>query len=414
VIEDSAADLGHLVSHDGLAIMIEGQGALAGGEGVAPASFAPLAGWAEHGVLITRDFSRMIALPADQKSRCAGGAFLQLSEDASEYLVLMRRPYPHVVNWGGRPDPVGRIDERGVRHLEPRTSFALWQERFDDVCAPFDADDIEVLKLLRGTLASLRALERERAARAAQRAFEQQETELRMQLLQAARVSSMHELGSAFAHELNQPLTAVMNYVTACRELIRPHESNLPAELAGLMEDGLEQAERAGAIVQRLRGLIEKGELDRRQIDLSRVVAEAMELVLPIQQAEDVEIRMELDPDLPAVLADPIQIQQVIFNLVRNAIEAMAESPAKVLTLGTRALGEDAVEVWLRDTGPGLPDKVSAELFRPLVSAKASGMGIGLSLCRSIVETHGGTIRGRNWQAGAEFRFTLPAFPVGG
>jgi two-component system sensor kinase FixL len=139
-----------------------------------------------------------------------------------------------------------------------------------------------------------------------------------------------------------------------------------------------------------------------------------MELVLPIQQADDVEIRMELDRDLPAVLADPIQIQQVIFNLVRNAIEAMAESPAKVLTLGIRALGEDAVEVWLRDTGTGLPDKISAELFRPLVSAKASGMGIGLSLCRSIVETHGGTILGRNWKSGAEFRFTLPAFPVGG
>lgn len=408
----NAGRLQAIVPHDSLALRLAGTTHWQGAVPTPAPALERLADRTERGVLLTDRLAEHLDLTPAQRELWAGGAYLSLSE-SGDHLFLGRRNWRHVVAWGGRQDATGETAPDGVRHLTPRRSFALWQEQVDGVSRPFDDDDLEILRLLRRTLSSLRAAERERAARQAQRAAEQGEAELRVQLLQTARVASMNELASAFAHEINQPLTAMINYVAACHELVRQLEATLSPDIAELMEQALEQAERAGEIVRRVRGLVERGEIERGELDLSATVAEAVRLALPVGAADKVEVRYRLDPGLPPVLADRIQIQQVVFNLVRNALEAMAATSEPILTVGTGPGADETVEAWVRDNGPGIPATQMSDLFRPLASAKPGGMGIGLSLCRSIVEAHGGEIHARNIGPGAEFRFRLPIVAVG-
>jgi two-component system sensor kinase FixL len=233
-------------------------------------------------------------------------------------------------------------------------------------------------------------------------------------LLNVSRQSAMGELSSALAHELNQPLAAIMNYVQASRRMIKKTGGVVSEKAYEMMDKALDQADRAGAIVRGLREIVEKGEAARAASDINKVVEEASALGLIGAARAGIRLDLELGNELPPVNINEIQIQQVVMNLVRNGVEAMAASEKRDLTIKTALDHEDAVEIAIGDTGPGLAEEVEERLFQPFVTTKAGGMGIGLSISHSIVEAHGG----RLWatpapDGGTVFHFTLPLAPDG-
>jgi two-component system sensor kinase FixL len=242
---------------------------------------------------------------------------------------------------------------------------------------------------------------------------ERQQTELRVHDLQSelahvSRVTAMGTLATSIAHELNQPLTAVANYVETANELLETPDAETVEVVREALAECATQAVRAGQIVRRLRDFISRGESERRIESLARVVNEASALALVGAGERDVEVEVRLDPHADRVLVDRIQIQQVLLNLMRNAIEAMAESPVRRLRLSSRRQDDGCVRVTIEDSGPGLPEEVAGHLFQPFVSTKAKGMGLGLSICHTIVHGHNGRI----WAepsplGGTAFHFTL-------
>ncbi|HZF95066.1 MAG TPA: PAS domain S-box protein [Allosphingosinicella sp.] len=245
---------------------------------------------------------------------------------------------------------------------------------------------------------------------------ERQQAELRLQDLQSelahvGRVSEMGTLASALAHELNQPLTAVANYCEAARDLLaEPPDEETLAMVREALDDAARQSVRAGEIVRRLRDFISHGATEKRVEHLPRLVNEANALALVGTREHGIDVQVRLDPEADRVLVDRIQIQQVMVNLIRNAIDAMADSGLKMLVIRSAQLPGGMVRLSVEDTGGGIGEAVAAQLFQPFVTSKASGMGIGLSICRTIVEAHGGRIwfepnpRGQ----GTIFHFTLP------
>ena len=232
--------------------------------------------------------------------------------------------------------------------------------------------------------------------------------ELQSELLHVSRLSSMGEMSAALAHELNQPLTAMTNYVNAARRTMESIDHPQIEKAKGFLEKAADQTMRAGQIIRRLRDFVEKGETNKTSEDLNRVVEEAMTLGVVGAAEAGIKLKFALAQNLPEVLMDKIQIQQVILNLVRNAIDAMQTVDVRRLVITTEG-GDDTVNVVVSDTGPGLDKSVSDRLFQPFVSTKDNGMGIGLSVCRSIIEAHGGKISATpNPDGGVAFRFTLP------
>jgi PAS domain S-box-containing protein len=243
--------------------------------------------------------------------------------------------------------------------------------------------------------------------------------ELQAELLHVSRLSTAGEMASTLAHELNQPLTAVASAVNAARRMLAssPDCPAARADIREAMDLAAEQALRAGQILRRLRDFVSRdGEVDKQVEDLAKLAEDAGALALAGAKERGVPIRFRFDPRLPPVLADRIQIQQVLLNLIRNALEAMQQEVAgdkaphrRELTVTAAATGPELVEVAVADIGPGLAPEVEGRLFCPFVSTKPGGMGMGLSICRSIVEAHGGTIRADpNPVGGTVFRFTLP------
>ena len=242
---------------------------------------------------------------------------------------------------------------------------------------------------------------------------ERQQTELRLHDLQSelahvARVSEMGTFATSIAHELNQPLTAIANYVETAEELLQdPGEETLEIVREAL-RDCATQSVRAGQIVRRLRDFISRGETERRVESLARVVNEASALALIGVGERGVEVHTKLDPTGDRVLIDRIQVQQVIVNLLRNAIEAMAESTVRRLRITSKKVEDGFVEVSIEDSGPGLPAELAEQLFQPFVSTKATGMGLGLSICHTIINAHGGRIWSDDSRlGGTAFHFTL-------
>ena len=232
--------------------------------------------------------------------------------------------------------------------------------------------------------------------------------ELQAELLRASRLSSMGQMASALAHELNQPLTAVINYVQACRRLLAA--GGTPSErLQETMDKAVSQASRAGQIIHRMRQFIQKSETERQVESINTLIEEASALALVGAKESGILVRLELSPDLPPVLVDRIQIQQVVLNLVRNSVEALAGASRRELTIRTYEANGHMVEVAVADTGPGLDEAVAKQLFQPFITTKLKGMGLGLSISRSIIDAHGG----RLWAvpgaaSGVSFQFTLP------
>jgi two-component system sensor kinase FixL len=242
---------------------------------------------------------------------------------------------------------------------------------------------------------------------------ERQQTRQRLQELQAelshvSRVSEMEQMASALAHEINQPLAAASNYLQGARRLQARADQPSAERLAEALDQATAQVERASKILRRLRVFIKKGEPEQQSENVAELIEESSAIALVGAHERGVSVHLRIAPDLPRVHVDRIQIQQVIVNLMRNAVEAMEACARRELTLEA-AMGEDRVVVRVRDTGPGLAPEVAARLFQPFVTTKSQGMGVGLSICRSIIEGHGGKLTAAaNPEGGVTFSFTLP------
>ena len=243
---------------------------------------------------------------------------------------------------------------------------------------------------------------------------ERQQVELRVHDLQSdlahvARVSEMGTLATSLAHELNQPLTAIANYVEAARDMLDkvPDEQTMETLREALSETAA-QSVRAGQLVRRLRDFISRGETERRIESLRRLVTEASALALVGGGGQDLEVEVRLDPSGDRVLVDRIQIQQVILNLIRNAIEAMEAQANSRLHITSERDGNGMLCVTVADNGPGLAPEIEARLFEPFRSTKESGLGLGLSISATIIEAHGGRIwADRSKMGGTAFHFTI-------
>jgi len=229
--------------------------------------------------------------------------------------------------------------------------------------------------------------------------------ELRSELAHLARVNELGQMVSALAHEVMQPLTALTNYLNAMRRLL---EVGKLENLREAMERANNEVERASWIIRRLREFVRKGETERQKEYLPKTIAEASALAL-VGTGREIKFDIRVAEDAAEALIDKIQIQQVLVNLMRNAVEAMANSARRELSVSAVRTGE-MIEISVADTGPGLPEEVHARLFQPFVTTKPNGMGIGLYVCRTIVEAHGGELSAdRVATGGTVFRFTVPS-----
>ena len=245
-----------------------------------------------------------------------------------------------------------------------------------------------------------------------QRARDKRIQELQGELLHVTRMTAMGEMASALAHEINQPLTALLNYTSAARRMAK-NFGEPGAKLVDILERAVEQTERAGLIIRRLRNFIEKREPDRSAEDINKVVEDAIALGMAGFRDTGTKWILKVEPGLPQVFIDKVQIQQILVNLVRNATEAMSGRNKRQLTISTGLEGSD-VEIAVSDTGTGLPDDVVSRLFHPFVTTKERGMGMGLSICRTIAEAHGGRLwLASNTSEGATFKLSLPIGNVG-
>jgi two-component system, LuxR family, sensor kinase FixL len=236
--------------------------------------------------------------------------------------------------------------------------------------------------------------------------------ELQFELLHASRLSAAGQMAGALAHELNQPLTAFTNSVNAVRRLMANGVFQRPETARAILDEAADQALRAGEIIRRLRDSVTRGETEMQIEALPSMIQEASALASVGVGGLGAKVRLQFDPEAEAVLANRIQIQQVLLNLIRNALEAMEPSERKELDVITDRLDSDTVEVVVADRGPGLSGEMAAHVFEPFHTTKRDGMGLGLSICRSIVESHGGKLRHQpNPQGGSIFRFTLHAAP---
>lgn len=232
--------------------------------------------------------------------------------------------------------------------------------------------------------------------------------DMRERLENVTRLNAMGEMAGVLAHELNQPLTAISAYVSAARRLLAAG-SLKPHELTDILARVSEQSVRAGEVIARIRGYVTRGEIAPSPETLSKMFREAAAVAMVASSERNVILSTDFDPAFDKVLADRIQIQQVMLNLIRNAMEAMAESRRRELKIGSAPAGDGMVEAFVADTGPGIDKTVAERLFQPFVTGKADGMGVGLSISRNIVESHGGAIwADRNADGGATFHFTLP------
>jgi len=247
---------------------------------------------------------------------------------------------------------------------------------------------------------------------------EQQQTQARLQELQSelvhvSRLSAMGEMASALAHELNQPLSAISNYMKGSRRLLAGSlDANAP-KIEAALDRAAEQAIRAGDIIRRLRNFVAREASEKRVESLSKLIEEAGALGLTGAREQGVILRFNLDPSCDLVLADRVQIQQVLVNLFRNALEAMAASNHReLIAANARAADtdDDMIEIAVSDTGHGFGGDTHVNLFQPFFTTKETGMGVGLSISRTIIENHGGRMWAEtNPAGGATFRFTLPA-----
>ncbi len=233
-------------------------------------------------------------------------------------------------------------------------------------------------------------------------------TRQQQHLAQVSRVNSMGELASGIAHELNQPLSAILNYAEASSMAVQTGKLD-PKQILKDLEYISDAAERGGAIVHRLRSFVADRSIERSPQDINELLTKAVSLLTHDIELAGIKMRMELAHSLPRVLADPIQIQQVAVNLIRNAIEAMENSDAKQLVIRSSLHGSMEVDVSVCDSGRGLGKVPTETIFEHFFTTKRNGLGVGLAISRSIIEAHGGQLTAqRNPEGGMIFRFRVP------
>jgi two-component system sensor kinase FixL len=251
---------------------------------------------------------------------------------------------------------------------------------------------------------------------AEQLATEARISDLSNEMAHVSRQSAMSELAADLAHELNQPLSATSNFLAAAKMLLERGES--AERIAELLKMGSEQTQRAGDIIRRMRAFMARGEVEMRAESIERTVRDAADLLLVGPNRLRLRLSYDLASDVRLMLADRVQVQQVLVNLVRNATEAMkdCDESARQVTISSRKIEDQMVEIAVADNGPGIPAHVLENLFTRFTTTKSSGggMGIGLSISKRIIEAHGGTLSAENLpEGGACFRFTLPAIEQG-
>jgi signal transduction histidine kinase len=262
---------------------------------------------------------------------------------------------------------------------------------------------VQNLKLVAEIFAN--ALARKRA--------EEKERQLREQLVLASRVSLMGELAASIAHEVNQPLCAIISNAQTVQRLLAKGDSDL-TELLEALEDISRDGKRANAVIERIRGLLHKTPTERVVIDLNELIREVVNLTRWEKIRKGVLVKLELGDNLPPVLGDRVQLQQVILNLMSNGADAMEDlaRERRELIIGSSVEQAGSVTVWVRDRGVGIDAQNSERLFDSFFTTKPGGMGMGLAICKSILEAHGGRIwASRNSEEGSTFQFTLSGIP---
>ena len=230
------------------------------------------------------------------------------------------------------------------------------------------------------------------------------------QLAHVFRLSSMEEMASGMAHEISQPLAAIVNYTRGCVRHLENSEHDRD-QLKNVMEKAVAQAERAGQIVQRLKNFFCKGQLIKTSCKINNVVRETVSLIKNELTNSKTKLDFNFNKDIPFTFIDKIQIQQVLLNLMQNAIEAMYENHAKEkrIHIQTKSTHLDTIEVTINDTGPGFSKDIISKAFMPFFTTKAHGRGMGLAICRSIIEAHGGQFTiSPNTNGNSWIRFSLP------
>jgi two-component system, LuxR family, sensor kinase FixL len=248
---------------------------------------------------------------------------------------------------------------------------------------------------------------------------ERQKTEARLQELQSelvhiSRLTAMGEMASTLAHELNQPLSAISNYLKGSRRLLEGSGDEKSTTMRDALEKAADQAMRAGQIIRRLRDFVSRGESERRVENITKLVEEASALALVGVKDRGIRVQFQFDPAVDLVLADRVQIQQVLLNLIRNAMDAMESSQSRDLTVSITPVENGYVRISVADSGSGIAPEVAEQLFQPFITTKRQGMGVGLSISRTIVEAHGGRIWVEpNPSGGTIFHFTLAVVDKG-
>jgi two-component system sensor kinase FixL len=239
------------------------------------------------------------------------------------------------------------------------------------------------------------------------RSQERRMQELQSELVHVSRLTAMGEMASSLAHELNQPLSAITSYLRGAATLLKNEQIDRD-RIRDALDRSSNQALRAGDIIKRLREFVAKGETQHGLENPATLLEEAAALALVGAREQGVRVSLRCDRELPDIIVDKIQVQQVALNLIRNAVEAMEATDRRELTIEAKRDGEFAF-FSVADTGAGISPEIAQHLFQPFITSKASGMGVGLSICRTIIEAHGGRISARpNEGGGTVFEFTLP------
>jgi C4-dicarboxylate-specific signal transduction histidine kinase len=243
-----------------------------------------------------------------------------------------------------------------------------------------------------------------------ERQDESERVQLRQELAHLGRVMAMTELSTSLAHEINQPLGAILNNAEAARSLLSRAKEERP-EIGEIIEDIIQDAQRAGDVIRRIRGLVKKSEAKFEPLDVNILIEDVARLVNNGLSLNNVTLRLDLKPDLAKVRGDRVRLQQVLMNLMTNAIDAMKQTPSRILEVRSTAPTSDTVAVSIIDSGIGIAEASLDSVFKPFYTTKKDGLGMGLTICQSIIEEHGGRIwEGNNPGGGATFSFALKAW----